>query len=289
VARARSIKPGIFKNEVLGVADPFYTLAFEGLWMLSDKEGRLEDRPLRIKAEIFPYRDIDIEVLLDWLQKNKFIIRYKIGENRYIQIINFLKHQNPHKNEQPSIIPEFTGDIEEAGTNTDKIRTSTEQEPISSVALGLTPSSLTPSSLTPDSLNPLDAPRPERTKRFTKPSLAELNAYCRERGNAINPNHFLDHYESNGWRVGKNPMKDWKAAIRTWEQNEQSQPRGHPAKLSPMQRAIKACDDAFGKKEVIHGNAERCGETGNGQDDGKKVGLLPIAGRLANDNPGHGG
>jgi hypothetical protein len=66
-------------------------------------------------------------------------------------------------------------------------------------------------------------------------------------------------------------------------------PRGQPEKLSPMQRAIKACDDAFGKKEVIHGNAERCGETGNGQDDGKKVGLLPITGRLANDNPGHGG
>src|SRR5262244_3073085 len=53
--RARNIKPGIFKNELLGAADPLLTLLFEGLWCMADREGRLEDRPLRIKAEIFPY------------------------------------------------------------------------------------------------------------------------------------------------------------------------------------------------------------------------------------------
>lgn len=62
----------------------------------------------------------------------------------------------------------------------------------------------------------------KKTKRFTKPTLEEIKSYCSERNNNVNPERFLDYYESNGWRVGKNPMKDWKAAIRTWERNEGS-------------------------------------------------------------------
>jgi hypothetical protein len=57
------------------------------------------------------------------------------------------------------------------------------------------------------------------TCRFKKPSLEEIKSYCIERKNLanVNPQKFFDHYESNGWRVGRNPMKDWKAAVRTWE------------------------------------------------------------------------
>lgn len=55
------------------------------------------------------------------------------------------------------------------------------------------------------------------TKEFIKPSINEVKQYCLERNNNINPEYFIDYYEANGWKVGKNPMKDWKAAIRTWE------------------------------------------------------------------------
>ena len=169
MARSRNIKPGLFKNEILGVADPLYTIAFEGLWVNADREGRLEDRPLRLKAEIFPYRDVDMVTILDWLQKNKFVVRYKDGENRYIQIINFLRHQNPHKNEQPSIIPEFTGIIEVADIKPDKIGTTPVQEPISPVALGLIPSSLIPDSLSSDSLQtPLSGDARPQSNNFHK-------------------------------------------------------------------------------------------------------------------------
>lgn len=58
-------------------------------------------------------------------------------------------------------------------------------------------------------------------KRFTKPTLAEVQAYCAERGNTVDAQKFVDYYESNGWRVGKNAMKDWRAAVRTWERNNQ--------------------------------------------------------------------
>lgn len=56
-------------------------------------------------------------------------------------------------------------------------------------------------------------------KKFIKPTIEEIKSYCLERNNSINPIQFFDYYESKGWLIGKNPMKDWKACIRTWEQN----------------------------------------------------------------------
>lgn len=110
MARARNIKPALFKNEVLGVADPMATLLFIGLWTLADRRGILEDRPLRIKAEVFPYRDgIDADGLLAWLDCNGFIERYSVDGIACIQINNFEKHQNPHKNEDPSSLPDTAG------------------------------------------------------------------------------------------------------------------------------------------------------------------------------------
>lgn len=60
----------------------------------------------------------------------------------------------------------------------------------------------------------------EKRKRFVPPTLEEVQAYCVERGNSINAQHFINHYTSQGWHVGKAKMKDWKAAVRTWEQRE---------------------------------------------------------------------
>jgi hypothetical protein len=59
----------------------------------------------------------------------------------------------------------------------------------------------------------------KQPRKFTEPSIEEIEAYCIERENEIDPIHFHDYYEANGWKIGKNPMKSWKAAIRTWEKN----------------------------------------------------------------------
>ena len=59
-----------------------------------------------------------------------------------------------------------------------------------------------------------------KRKRFEKPSISDIEQYCMERNNNIDANQFYDYYESNGWKVGKNSMKDWKAAVRTWERSE---------------------------------------------------------------------
>jgi predicted phage replisome organizer len=58
-----------------------------------------------------------------------------------------------------------------------------------------------------------------KAKRFTKPTLEDIKAYCLERNNNVDAEHFYDYYEANGWKVGKNSMKDWKASVRTWERN----------------------------------------------------------------------
>nr|DAP01922.1 MAG TPA: Dna polymerase B [Caudoviricetes sp.] len=70
---------------------------------------------------------------------------------------------------------------------------------------------------------PKGEPTPKRErKRFTPPKLEEVEAYCRERQNGIDASKFIDYYESVGWKVGKQAMKDWKAAVRTWERRDAS-------------------------------------------------------------------
>lgn len=108
MARSRNIKPSLFKNELLGCADPLLTILFESLWCLADREGRLEDRPLRINAETFPYRNVPLPLFngyLTELQRLGFIVRYKAGDLPLIQVVNFKKHQTPHNTEKASELP----------------------------------------------------------------------------------------------------------------------------------------------------------------------------------------
>ena len=67
-------------------------------------------------------------------------------------------------------------------------------------------------------INIIKSDKPTR-KIFVAPTLEEVQAYCKERKNNVDAERFIDYYTSNGWQVGKNKMKDWKAAVRTWEKN----------------------------------------------------------------------
>lgn len=167
MARARNIKPGLFKNEILGVADPLNTILFEGLWVLADREGRLEDRPLRIKAEILPYREgINVDAMLTWLAQKGFIARYTAEGKSCIQILEFVKHQNPHKNEAESELPPHTGESASVSSQTDNVGTTSEKigsaraDSLTTDSLNLIPDSLT---LIPDAPAPA-APQPRRPK-----------------------------------------------------------------------------------------------------------------------------
>ena len=72
----------------------------------------------------------------------------------------------------------------------------------------------------------------KKSQRFTKPTLEEVRTYCNERKNGISPNKFIDFYDANGWKVGKNPMRDWKATVRYWER----QNSGNSKTSSPTEK-----------------------------------------------------
>lgn len=81
-----------------------------------------------------------------------------------------------------------------------------------------------------------------RQKKFVPPTVEEVAAYCLERKNKVDAAYFVDHYTSNGWKVGKQNMKDWKAAVRTWEKNGYNQP-------SKKQNAVDLNDYSFDLEE----------------------------------------
>jgi len=105
MSRTRLIKPALFENEVLGQLPGDAALLFCGLWCLADRDGRLEDRPMRIKAKLFAYRAVDVNKYLNALHEHRFIVRYEVGGERFIEIPTWAKHQRPHNTEKASAIP----------------------------------------------------------------------------------------------------------------------------------------------------------------------------------------
>ena len=95
-----------------------------------------------------------------------------------------------------------------------------------------------------------------KRKRFEKPTLSEIKAYCIERGNKVDAQHFFDYYESNGWRVGKNSMKNWQAAVRTWEKNSYTNTTKQTKKTNTEQ-TLDAIYKVMNESEVEYGES-RC-------------------------------
>ena len=111
MARIRYLKPDFFKDEDIKELSFEARLFYQGLWIQADREGRGEDRPERLKIEIMPYDEVDAEGIMQLLAHHKkngkrpFIVRYEIDGEKYYQIINWQKHQKPHKTERESVIP----------------------------------------------------------------------------------------------------------------------------------------------------------------------------------------
>lgn len=198
--RARNLKPGFFKNDLLAECDPLARLLFQGLWCMADRTGRLELRPKRLKAEILPYDNADILKLLNQLIAKGFVVAYRYGNEFFLSIPTFTQHQNPHVKEAESIIP------------------APDESDTCTVLILLNPESLL---LNPSSLNPVHGSHRIKTdpvtQPFTPPTIEQVKEYCKERKNNVDPEKWFHHYESNGWKVGLNKMKSWKSAVITWE------------------------------------------------------------------------
>ena len=192
MARSRNIKPSFFTNEELVEIDPLGRLLFIGLWTVADREGRLEDRPKKIKMSILPCDNCDVDLLLQELADREFLLRYEVNGKKYIQIINFVKHQNPHVKETDSTIPapefnsindEETPDLEptyidEASIQNDKApdlhQTSREKEVASHADSSLP--------ITDSSLPITDTPLLDNNKMSSKhDDIQKIVAYLNER------------------------------------------------------------------------------------------------------------
>lgn len=171
MARSRNIKPGFFLNEDLADNDPLARILFIGLWTLADFRGDLEWKPRKIKAQLLPYDNCDIEELAINLDKSRLIIFYNVEGERYVHIPNFSKHQNPHPNERRkgSSIPAFSKErsqpVDNKGVtiNHDKSRQVSEDSITDRAdSCFLIPDSL---SLNPDSCSPLPDSRIPKNNR----------------------------------------------------------------------------------------------------------------------------
>lgn len=110
MARARNIKPSFFTNDELSELEPLARLLFIGMWTIADYKGCFEYKPKRVKVQLLPYDDCDVDQLAINLDKSGFISIYSVHDQLYVKVLNFDKHQNPHKNERDkgSDIPDIS-------------------------------------------------------------------------------------------------------------------------------------------------------------------------------------
>ena len=237
MARIRTIKPDFFKHEDLAELPAMTRLLFIGLWTQADREGRLEDRPKRLKIEIFPYEEYDIEAGLSKLTEDGFIIRYD-ANGKFIQIANFAKHQQPNIKEKPSTIPapcldgtSITGKGMDIG-NGEQEGSGAGEPPapiLSESVLVVTPlaDGLHPIAL---SINrPKDAPTVEQVQSV----FDTLKAPARMR-------KFFEHYESSGWidGAGRSIVLHWQSKASKWVSDD----------IAKEQNAAAKADEAEKKK-----------------------------------------
>ncbi|NLH94221.1 MAG: hypothetical protein GX466_08435 [Candidatus Cloacimonetes bacterium] len=190
MARARNIKPAFFQNQELGELQPIDRLAFIGMWTIADFRGCIELKLKRLKIQILPYDDCSIESIVNNLEKARFIRTYSVQGQSYIKIINFEKHQNPHKNEREagSEIPDISEAEEKSNEIKELNKDGTKPDLIGTTradSLSLIPDSpiLIPDSLIPStSVEPLagDTPKPKKpaAKKEPAPTTETWNAYA---------------------------------------------------------------------------------------------------------------
>ena len=188
MARSRNIKPAFFKNYELADCGAYAQLLFAGLWCLADRDGLLENKPRLIKAELFPYYDVDINGELTKLQRLRFVELYTENGIDVIAITNFKKHQSPHATEKKSELPKktessvsnciSTGNSITVGSPLDN-----DGKPPDSLSLIPDSPILIPDSLIPStSVEPLagDTPKPKKpaAKKEPAPTTETWNAYA---------------------------------------------------------------------------------------------------------------
>jgi len=188
MARIRTVKPEFFTSESVLSVSPLARLFFIGLWCEADREGRLKWKPKTLKFRYLPADSVNIEKLCKELEQAEMIVTYTVDNNNYCEIPSFKSHQVINNREKESELPSRDSD---ASTTRESGRKEGKE-----------------------------GKERKGTTRFTPPTLEQVIQYNIERKNFVDANKFINHYSTNGWMRGNTKIKDWKACIRTWEQND---------------------------------------------------------------------
>ena len=240
----RIIKESAFTSEKISNLSDFAFRLWVGLITQADDNGRGDARPAIIKGRVFALRERvsvkDIDNALHALAAGGCVTLYTVGGKPYYQFPHWADHQRVR-----NVLSKYPSP-EDADTCMQATVTCGEVPQVAASCGELRPESNPIQSESNPNPNPYicDATASLRT-RFKKPTIEEVRAYCFERGNNVDAQHWYDYYASNGWRVGKNPMKDWKAAVRTWERN------GYDSKPGKQRKYITADDYASSPRPEI--------------------------------------
>lgn len=271
MSRSRNLKPGFFKNEELAELPFEYRILFQGLWCEADREGRLEDRPKRLKAAIFPYDSVDVDAGLAALQAHGFLVRYEVDGLRYVQVLNFVRHQNPHKKEAASVIPAFPGLSVDSTVQEPEVDDPAPEFPVQAPEIPER-ATLIPDSplLIPDSLKQEHVQPAAAQSRFAEFWSAYPNKKGRQEAEKAWKRRKLDsrcdeliahvrlmHSTDSGWKRGFIPMGSTYLNQGRWEDVPQREARAGPAlaganpTVQPPSKTLSAIQTLQGMK---HGN-----------------------------------
>jgi len=218
MSRIRTIKPSFFLDEGLAKLPALDRIVFAGLWTQADKAGLMEDRPPRLRVQILPYDDGNFDAILQRLHDAGFIHRYAVNGVNLLRVNNFSKHQRPHHTEPDSTLPPPPPGGN--GVNTVKAPLLDGESPLRD---GEAPEGREGKGREGKGRERERASR----VRFAPPSLVEVAEYGKEIP-GLNAEAFCDFYASKGWKVGSQPMKDWKAAARNWRRRDRANDSGAP-------------------------------------------------------------
>ena len=242
----RILKESICTSDNIDQLSAFEETVFYRLIVNCDDFGRFDGRPKIIASKLFPLKDIrttQIESALRTLTSAELVILYEVGGKPFLQMKTWDRHQQIRAKKSKYPAPE-DGNITSASICNQLISDDSKcsRNPIQSESYSLKETPLTGSK--------------EKRTRFSPPTVEDVSAYCRERGNKVDPNRFVDFYSSKGWKVGQNQMKDWRAAVRTWEQRDEH-PTQAPGKVvsaaryEQRQYDEKALEDQLGVNDIF--------------------------------------
>lgn len=207
----RVIKESIKRSPQIDSLTWFEEVVFYRLLVTADDFGCMDARPLLLKSELFPIKEgvtkKAVEDAINRLASVGLLQKYEASGMPYVCFPKWELHQRIRtKHRKYPAPPEW---IEALDSNLQQIAADCSRLPSES-------ESERESESNPNPKENMRVPR----LSFKPPTVGEVEEYCRERGNNVNPANFVDFYESKGWKVGNSPMKDWRAAVRTWERRE---------------------------------------------------------------------